>query len=49
MCTKALVESNPKHTLFVLEDLTGVRNATERVKTKNRYVLYRGRYDLEQK
>ena len=26
--SKALVESNPKHTLFVLEDLSGVRNAT---------------------
>ena len=27
--SKALVENNPKHTLFVLEDLSGVRNATE--------------------
>ena len=34
---KALVENNPKHTLFVLEDLSGIRNATERVKTKDRY------------
>ena len=32
--SKALVENNPKHTLFVLEDLSGIRNATERVKTK---------------
>ena len=35
--SKALVENNPKHTLFVLEDLSGIRNATERVKTKNRF------------
>jgi len=48
--SKALVESNPKHTLFVLEDLTGVRNATERVCTKNRYVSVSWSfYDLEQK
>ena len=48
--SKALVESNPKHTLFVLEDLSGVRNATERVKTKNRYVSVSWSfYDLEQK
>ena len=36
--SKALVKNNPRHTLFVLEDLSGVRNATERVKTKGRYV-----------
>jgi IS605 OrfB family transposase len=36
--SKALVESNPKHTLFVLEDLTGIRAATERVRRKDRYV-----------
>ena len=36
--SKALATGNPKHTLFVLEDLTGIRNVTERVKTKNRYV-----------
>ena len=48
--SKALVESNPKHTLFVLEDLKGVRNATERVRTKNRYVSVSWAfYDLEQK
>jgi len=48
--SKALVKSNPKHTLFVLEDLSGVRNATERVKTKNRYVSVSWSfYDLEQK
>ena len=48
--SKALVESNPKHTLFVLEDLTGIRNATERVKTKDRYVSVSWSFfDLEQK
>lgn len=48
--SKALVTSNPKHTLFVLEDLSGIRNATERVKTKNRYVSVSWSfYDLEQK
>ena len=48
--TKALVKNNPKHTLFVLEDLSGVRNATERVKTKDRYVFVSWSfYDLEQK
>ena len=48
--SKALVESNPKHTLFVLEDLSGVRNAAERVRTKDRYVSVSWSfYDLEQK
>ena len=48
--SKALVENNPKHTLFVLEDLTDIRNATERVKTKDRYVSVSWSfYDLEQK
>ena len=48
--SKALVENNPKHTLFVLEDLSGIRNATERVKTKDRYVSVSWSfYDLEQK
>ena len=48
--SKALVESNPKHTLFVLEDLTGIRDVTERVKTKGRYVSVSWSfYDLEQK
>ena len=48
--SKALVDSNPKHTLFVLEDLSGVRNATERVRTKDRYVSVSWSfYDLEQK
>ena len=48
--SKALVENNPKHTLFVFEDLSGIRNATERVKTKDRYVSVSWSfYDLEQK
>ena len=48
--SKALVESNPKHTLFVLEDLSGVRSATEHVRTKDRYVCVSWSfYDLEQK
>lgn len=48
--SKALVQNNPKHTLFVLEDLTGVRNATERIRTKDRYVSVSWSfYDLEQK
>ena len=48
--SKALIESNPKHTLFVLEDLTGIRSVTERVKTKDRYVSVSWSfYDLEQK
>lgn len=48
--SKALVETNPTHTLFVLEDLTGVRHATERVKTKDRYASVSWSfYDLEQK
>lgn len=48
--SKALVETNPKHTLFVLEDLSGVRNAIERVRIKNRYISVSWSfYDLEQK
>lgn len=48
--SKALVESNPKHTLFVLEDLSGIRSATECVKLKNRYVSVSWSFfDLEQK
>ena len=48
--SKALVKNNPKHTLFVLEDLSGVRDATERVKTKDRYVSVSWSfYDFEQK
>lgn len=48
--SKALVENNPKHTLFVLEDLSGVRSATEKIRVKNRYVSVSWSfYDLEQK
>ena len=48
--SKALVENNPEHTLFVLEDLTGIRSATEKIKLKNRYVSVSWAfYDLEQK
>ncbi len=52
--TKALVDKYPKGTMFVLEDLTGVRNATEKVRIKNRYVsvswsFYQFRQMLEYK
>lgn len=47
---KALVTNNPEHTLFVLEDLTGIRNATEKVRVRDRYVMVSWAfYDLEQK
>lgn len=35
--SKALVTGYPEGTLFVLEDLTGIRSATERVALKDRY------------
>lgn len=48
--SKALVESNPEGTLFVLEDLSNVRSATERVRKNRRYVSVSwAYYDLEQK
>lgn len=48
--SKALVESNPDGTMFVIEDLTGIRSATERVKIKNRCISVSwSYYDLEQK
>ena len=48
--SKALTESYPEGTLFVLEDLTGIRGATERVKAKDRYVTVSwAYYDFEQK
>lgn len=48
--SKALVERYPKHTLFVLEDLTGIRQATEKVIRKHRYeIVSWSFYDLEQK
>jgi putative transposase len=36
--TKALVEQSPLGTCFVLEDLSSVRHATEKVRVKDRYV-----------
>jgi IS605 OrfB family transposase len=48
--TKALVEKNPKGTLHVLEDLSGIRSATEAVKVHDRYVTVSwSYYDFEQK
>jgi len=48
--SKTLVKNNPTGTLFVLEDLKGVRNATERVRIRDRYVMVSWPYyDLEQK
>ena len=48
--SKALVGSNTQGTLFVLEDLKGIRGATERVRAKDRYVTVCWSYhDLEQK
>ena len=48
--SKALTESYPEGTMFVLEDLKGIRSATERVRGKSRcfYVSW-PYYDLEQK
>lgn len=52
--TKALVDKYPRGTMSVLEDLTGVRSATEKVRVKNRYVsvswaFYQFRQMLEYK
>ena len=48
--SKALVSRYPQGTLFVLEDLTGIRSASERVRVKDRYVQVSWPYyDLEQK
>lgn len=48
--SKALVMSNSEGTIFVLEDLTGIRTATERVLVKDRYLTVSWPYfDLEQK
>lgn len=48
--SKALVESNPDGSLFVIEDLSGVRSATKRVRIKDRYAFVSwSYYDLEQK
>ena len=48
--SKALFTSNPSKTLFVLENLKGIRGATEKVRRKDRYVSVSwSYYDLEQK
>ncbi len=48
--SKALAEFYPTGTLFVLEDLTGIRGATEKVALKQRYVLVNWAfYDLRKK
>jgi IS605 OrfB family transposase len=48
--SKALATSNPDGSLFVIEDLSGIRSVTERIKVKNRYVMVSwSYYDLEQK
>ena len=48
--SKALTESNPRGTVHVLEDLKGIRSATERVRVRNRYVSVSwAYYDLEKK
>jgi len=48
--SKALVTSQQKGTLFVLEDLAGIRGATEKVSLKQRYVIVSWSfYDLRQK
>ena len=47
---KALSDSYPKDTMFVLEDLAGIRAATEKVRVKDRYITVSWPYyDLEQK
>lgn len=48
--SKALVANAPKGTLHVLEDLSGIRAVTEKVKTKRRYLMVSwSYYDFEQK
>ena len=48
--SKALVSQNPDNTLFVLEDLKGIRSAAERVRVEDRYVTVSWPYyDLDQK
>lgn len=48
--SKALVENNPEGTLHVLEDLGGIRSATEKVRVKDRYIMVSWPYyNLEQK
>ena len=48
--SKRLVESYPAGTLFVFEDLSGIKEVTAKVKKKNRYTMCSWSYfDLEQK
>ncbi|SDJ34059.1 transposase, IS605 OrfB family, central region [Natribacillus halophilus] len=48
--SKALVKTYGQDTLFVVEDLTGVRAATEKVRVKGRYQMVSWSfYDLRQK
>lgn len=48
--SKALVSQYPEGTLFVIEDLTGIRHVTEKVRIKDRYVMVSwAYYDLEEK
>ena len=52
--TKALIEKYGSNTLFILEDLTGIRNSTEKVRKNNRYIsvswaFYQFRQMLEYK
>lgn len=48
--SKALVEGNPKHTLFVLENLSSIHKTIKKIKKKDRYELTSWAfYDLEQK
>ena len=48
--SKTLIDNNPKGTAFILEDLSGIRNATEKVRIKDRYVSVSWAfYDLRQK
>src|SRR5699024_6033103 len=48
--SKALVSGQPSGTLFVLEDLTGIRGATEKVALGQRYeIVSWSFYDLRQK
>ena len=48
--SKALVNSNPERSLFVIEDLTNIRSATELVRAKDKYIRVSWSYcDLEKK
>ena len=48
--SKALIKNHPDGTLFVLEDLSNIRSAVEKVQVKDRYVSVSWPYyDLEQK